>query len=99
MRKLILCSSCVLALGISAPAMATQASTAASANTVASARAACDARYYGYLVGHSLDDARAIEGVNYRLVSTGQARGDVNPKRMTIVYNAQSNQITEVGCG
>jgi hypothetical protein len=94
MRKLILCSSCVLALGVfAAPA------TAAQSNSAASARAACDAKYYGYLVGHSLDEARAIEGVNYRLVSTAVARGEANPKRMTIVYNPQSNQITEVACG
>jgi hypothetical protein len=99
MRKLILCSSFILALGVSAPALAAQASTAASANSVGSARAACDAKYYGYLVGRSLDEARAIEGVNYRLVSTAVARGDSNPKRMTIVYNPQSNQITEVACG
>ena len=102
MRNLILCTACLLAAGTAAaPAMATQAATAAAVNQVAAVTggAACDARYYGYLVGKGLDEARSVDGTNYRVLAAGAARGDANPKRMTIVYDARSNRITEVGCG
>ena len=92
MRKLILCSSCVLALGASAPVIAAQGAPPA-------VRSTCDAKYFGYLVGRSLDEARAIEGVNYRVLSATAARGAADPKRMTVVFDPASNRITEVGCG
>ena len=80
--------------------MATQASAAAAASQVASAASAtCDAKYYNYLVGRGLDEARAVEGINYRVLSAGSSRGDANPKRMTIVFDPRSNLITEVACG
>jgi hypothetical protein len=103
MRNSILLGACLLVCtGVSGPASAQDGtSAAASANTVASAttRAPCDAKYYGYLVGGSIDQARSIEGSNYRLLSAGSPRGDANMKRMTIVYDPKSNQITEVACG
>ncbi len=101
MRILILCSACLLAAGATAPAVAVQASTVAAANQLASAtaRPVCDAKYYGYLVGKGLDEARSVEGTNYRVLSSDSARGAANPKRMTIIYDSKSNQITEVACG
>ena len=93
MHNRILRSACLLIVGSgAAPAVAAQAAPA-------SARPACDAKYYNYLVGKGLDEARSIEGSNYRVLSSGTARGEANPKRMTIVYDPQSNQITEVACG
>ena len=83
---------CLIAASGAAPAVAAQAAPA-------TARPTCDAKYYNYLVGKGLDEARSIEGSNYRVLPSGTARGDANPKRMTVVYDPRSNQITEVACG
>jgi hypothetical protein len=90
MRALILCSACVLALG-AAPAMA--------AKSPAKSAVTCDARYYGYLVGKGVDEARSINGSNYRVLPNGSDRGAEQPKRMTIMVDARSNLITDVSCG
>jgi hypothetical protein len=80
--------------------MATQAAAAAAVNQLASASpATCDAKYYNYLVGKGLDEARAVDGINYRVLPANGARGEPNPKRMTIVFDPRSNQIIEVACG
>ena len=94
MLKLIALGASLLV--VSGASDAAQGSPAASAGR---AGATCDAKYYAYLVGKGLDEARSIDGTNYRMLTEGSERGDLNPKRMTIVYNAKSNVITEVGCG
>src|SRR4051794_36699811 len=93
MLRLIICGVGLAALGGTA--------AAAARNEVAAARqglATCDAKYYGYLVGKSLQEARSVNG-DYRVVTQGSARGEAKPKRMTVVYDAGSNQIVEVACG
>lgn len=93
MFKLMICGVGLAALG--------GAGTAAARNAVAAAGqglATCDAKYYGYLVGKSLEEARSVNG-DYRVVTQGSARGATKPKRLTIVYDAGSNQIVEVDCG
>jgi hypothetical protein len=94
MIKFMILGASLLAIGN--PAQAAQGSASASA---ASGKSTCDAKYYGYLVGKGLDEARSVEGSNYRMLTQGSARGEADPKRMTIVYDAKSNQIVEVGCG
>ena len=89
MRAFTLCGACVLALG-AAPAIA--------AKSPEKAAATCDARYYTYLVGKGLDEARNIGG-NYRVLNNGSARGAEQPKRMTITVDPKSNLITDVACG
>jgi len=90
MRAFILGGACVLALG-AAPAMA--------AKSPAKAAATCDAPYYSYLVGKGVDEARNINGSNYRVLPNGSARGAEQPKRMTISVDPRSNLITDVACG
>lgn len=92
MFKLMVLGTSLLAIG-AAPVAASPVGDGARAS------AACDAKYYSYLVSKRLDDARSIEGTNYRMITQGSDRGDVNPKRMTVVYDVKSNQIVEVGCG
>ena len=97
MRKLMLCSAC-LALGFAPAGALAKGSQLASAD--ASARASCDAKYYDYLVGTNLDQARDISGTaNYRLLSAGVAPGTQQPKRMTITVDPKKNQILDVACG
>ena len=97
MRKLMLCSAC-LALGFApAGALAKNPQLAAAGS---STRASCDAKYYDYLVGKNLDQARDISGTaNYRVLSTGSAPGAQQPKRMTITVDPKKNQILDVACG
>ena len=93
MHNTILRSACFLiAASGAALAVATQAAPAAP-------RPTCDAKYYNYLVGKGLDEARSIEGSNYRVLPSDATRGEANPRRMTVVYDPRSNQITEVACG
>ena len=93
MLRVMLCGACLLGMS---------GMVAGAPKQLASAdqgRASCDAKYYRDLVGRGIDEARAIQGVDYRLVRSDSARGEANPKRMTIVYDSRSNQITEVACG
>lgn len=94
MFKLMLFGAGLLAAGGASAAV--QGSPAGEA---AKGAASCDAKYYGYLVGKGVDEARSIEGSNYRMLSAGTDRGEANPKRMTVVFDAKSNRIVEVGCG
>jgi hypothetical protein len=89
MRNLMLLSACLLTLtGASAPAAAAKDS----------ARTTCDARYYSYLVGKGVEEARNITGT-YRLINAGAARGEADAKRMTITVNPKSSLIIDVSCG
>lgn len=99
MRKLMICVACVSAASGAATAQGNQGAASGQQVAQAQGRAACDARYYGYLVGKGLDEARSIQGGDYRVVPANSSRGDAKPKRMTIVYDSRSNVITEVGCG
>ena len=93
MFKLMLIAASLVASSAPAAAQGGQASEPGRAG------ASCDAKYYGYLVGKGLDDARSIEGSNYRMVTADSNRGEANLKRMTVIYDAKSNRIVEVGCG
>ena len=97
MRKLMLCSAC-LALGF--PPGGALPTTPPRAPGGATPRASRDAKYYDYLVGKNLDQARDISGTaNYRLLSAGVAPGTQQPKRMTITVDPKKNQILDVACG
>jgi hypothetical protein len=95
MRKLMTLSACLLTI---AGTSASAAAAAAAGKAVDPARATCDARYYGYLVGKGIEEARNINGT-YRVVDAGAPRGDTNAKRMTITVNPKSGTITDVSCG
>ena len=61
--------------------------------------ATCDARFYDYLVGKNLDEARDVSGTsNYRVLTEGVNPGASQPKRMTLTVNKR-NQIIDVACG
>src|SRR4029453_16779764 len=77
MVKLVLCSSLLLIAG-------TTATPVAAAGTDQST---CDAKYFSDLVGKGMEQARDIQGSNYRMLNVGSARGAVNPKRMTITVD------------
>jgi hypothetical protein len=82
--------------------LATAGPLAAKAPQVASAapaaRSCCDAKYYDYLFGKNLDEARGISGSNYRVLPQGTDAGAAQPKRMTLTVD-KKNQIVEVACG
>ena len=92
MRTLLLMASLALT-GTAAPAAAkgSQVASRSSAST-------CDAKYYGYLVGKSLDAARDIDTSNYRVIPQGANTGPPQATRMTVVID-KSNQIVAVDCG
>lgn len=91
MRKLILSGAGLLvAVGAANPAMAAEAAQAGAA--------ACDAKQYGTLVGKSREEARWVRG-DYRLLAAGKAPGAAKAGRVTIVYDPNSNRITDVSCG
>ena len=93
MRKLVYLTLCVIAAGSAAgPASAKQA--ASSSDKVAT----CDAKYFNYLVGRGIDEARSISGVDYRVLANGADGGAANPKRMTIKVDSR-NTIVDVSCG
>lgn len=92
MLKIIIASA---VLAAAAPAFATGATNQSAA---AAAGATCDAKYYDYLVGKSLDEARSISGNKYRVIPADRARGEAKPNRTTVVYD-RINRITEVACG
>lgn len=93
MRMLVICvASFILVAAAPAPAAQSQSASAASRST-------CDAKYYDYLVGKNLDNAREISGTaNYRVLAQGAATGDAQPKRMTVTVDKR-NQIVDVSCG
>jgi hypothetical protein len=60
--------------------------------------ATCDAKFYDYLVGKNLDEARDVSGTsNYRVLSQGVDPGAPQPKRMTLTVDKR-NQIVDVAC-
>ena len=93
MRRFVMCiASVTLVAAAPAPAAQSQGSSAASRST-------CDAKYYDYLVGKNLDNARDISGTAYyRVLAQGAAAGDAQPKRMTVTIDKR-NQIIDVSCG
>lgn len=91
MRKFIFCGACLLVAAVSAnPAVATEATPAVAAS--------CDAKQYGNLVGKARDKAQWVRG-DYRLLAAGRAPGTAKPGRVTIVYDPDTNRITDVTCG
>ena len=89
MLKFVLCSSLLLVAGASAAPVSAKDAKASS----------CDARYFDDLVGKGMEQAKSIEGSNYRILSVGSPRGAENPKRMTITVNPTSRTIVAVDCG
>ncbi len=94
MLRFLISGACLLLAASAAAAQAPQQIASAG-----EARTTCDAKYYGYLVGKGLDEARAIQAGEYRVLPANSALGEANPKRMTILYDSRSNVITEVACG
>jgi len=93
MRRFVMCIASVT-LVAAAPAPAAQ-----SQNSSAASRSTCDAKYYDYLVGKNLDQARDISGTaNYRVLAQGAAAGAAQPKRMTVTIDKR-NSIVDVSCG
>jgi hypothetical protein len=91
MRKSIFCGACLLvAVGTANPAVATEATPAGAT--------ACEAKQYGTLVGKAREEARWVRG-DYRLLPAGRAPGIAKPGRVTIIYDPNSNRITDVTCG
>jgi hypothetical protein len=86
MRTLAICVTALLA--VPAPIAARE-----------TAGATCDAKYYGDLVGQNLMEARRIGGLDYRVLPVGASRGVVNPKRITVTFDPDSNRIIAVDCG
>jgi hypothetical protein len=94
MLKLFVCAALVSAGAVSAtPALAKDKPIVASAKSAA----ACDAKYYAYLVGKGVDEARAIEGADYRVVPASAQADQAQPQRMTIKVD-NKNRIVEVAC-
>lgn len=93
MQKLILLSSCALVLSAASNPVAAKQVADASGG-----KASCDAKYFDYLVGKGLDQARSIGDVDYRVLPDGADPGAPQPKRMTIKVDGK-NRITEVSCG
>ena len=97
MRTFVVCAASLAALATAGPAAAKDPQVASAAPA---SRSTCDAKYYDYLVGKNLDQARDISGTaNYRLLSAGVAPGTQQPKRMTITVDPKKNQILDVACG
>ena len=91
MGKSIFCGTCLLvAVGTANPAMAAEATPAGAAT--------CDAKQYGNLVGKAREKAQWVRG-DYRLLAAGRAPGAAKPDRVTIIYDPNSNRITDVTCG
>lgn len=94
MRAFVLGAASFVLIAAAAPAANNQVASAAPAD-----RSSCDAKYYDYLVGKSLDAARDISGTsNYRVLAQGTEPGAAQPKRMTLTVD-RKNQIVEVACG
>ena len=94
MRRFVMCiASVTLVAAAPAPAPAAQ-----SQNSSSISRSTCDAKYYDYLVGKNLDNARDISGTAYyRVLAQGAAAGDAQPKRMTVTVDKR-NLIVDVSC-
>jgi hypothetical protein len=95
MRTFVLSFASLAVVAAAAPAAGKDPKLASAAP---SARSACDAKYYDYLVGKNLDEARDISGSNYRVLPQGTDAGAAQPKRMTLTVD-KKNQIVEVACG
>lgn len=93
MRIFVLCAASFALIAAAAPAVPKQNASASSV-----ARATCDARYYDYLVGKNLDEARNIGTTNYRVLAQGARPGAADPRRMTVVVD-KMNLIVYVACG
>jgi len=61
------------------------------------ADASCGASNYRYLVGRPVPDSREITDREYRLALGTVAATRAN--RVTLIYDGQSQRITEVRCG
>lgn len=57
----------------------------------------CGLRYYRYLVGKSMEEARNVGDEDYRIVTDANS-GTRNPKRLTVLID-KSNIIQKVMCG
>lgn len=88
MSKSVLFSTLLLAAG----AIATPSAAAVDNST-------CDARYFSDLVGKGMEQARDIQGSDYRVLNVGSARGAAKPKRMTITVDPAKRTIVAVDCG
>ena len=58
---------------------------------------ACRSNNYSYLVGRPMTDAREIADRDYRLAAGAVAATRAN--RVTLIYNAQTQRITDIRCG
>ena len=96
MIKLICFTPCLAlaACAANGPAVSAGTQTAWAASV---GDAACGAGNYSYLVGRPVPDAREITDREYRLALGGAAA--VRADRVTLLYDAQSQRITEVRCG
>lgn len=92
MRSPILCTV------VAALTIAAAPPSAASAKTDGD-KPSCDAKYFGYLVGRDLSETRNMGNVSYRLLPSGSAPGQADPRRITLTYNSASGRITDVACG
>ena len=88
MRPFVVCVASFALVAAAAPTAAKQADPKT---------ATCDAKYYDYLVGKNLDEARNIGTTNYRVLAQGAQPGAADPKRITVVVD-KMNQIIDVAC-
>jgi len=88
MRKFILLSGCVIAIGGMTGATVAKPKSAS----------ACNAEYYSDLVGQDVSKTQQISQ-NMRLVPQGTTVAAANAKRLTITYDETSRRITAVSCG
>lgn len=96
MKKLIWLSPC-LALSACAATAPTISSGAPTVATAGISDASCSAGNYRYLVGRPVPDARDITDREYRIALSGAAA--TLASRVTLIYDAQTQRITEIRCG
>lgn len=60
-------------------------------------RTPCAASDYRYLVGKSVEEARNIKGVGYRVVTSGSEPRD--PYRLPVLIDRDSRIIRQIACG
>lgn len=58
----------------------------------------CGLRYYRFLIGKPMEEARNVSGEDYRVVTDANS-GTRNPKRLTVLIERGSNIIQKVMCG
>lgn len=96
MKKLIWLSPC-LALSACAATVPTVSSRPATVAAAGISDASCSAGNYRYLLGRPVPDARDITDREYRIALGGAAA--TRASRVTLIYDPQTQRITEIRCG